>query len=131
MPIIPEGFQTVTPYIFSDQPNEFADFLVAAFGGEEVLRTEMPDGRVANLQIRIGTVTLMISQADERFPAMPTSYYIYVDDADASMAAAIAAGASLEMEAMDMFYDDRQGGVKDAFGNIWWISQRLVDEPYS
>jgi hypothetical protein len=26
---------------------------------------------------------------------------------------------------------DRQGGVKDRHGNIWWISQRTVHEPYS
>ncbi len=28
-------------------------------------------------------------------------------------------------------YGDRQGGVRDAWGNIWWISQRLVDGPYT
>jgi len=30
-----------------------------------------------------------------------------------------------------MPYQDRQGGVKDPFENLWWISQRLVDEPYA
>ena len=30
-----------------------------------------------------------------------------------------------------MPYGDRQGGVRDAHGNVWWISQRLVDAPYS
>ena len=35
------------------------------------------------------------------------------------------------MAVADMPYDDRQGGVRDRGGNIWWISQRLVREPYS
>jgi PhnB protein len=35
------------------------------------------------------------------------------------------------MEVADMPYGDRQGGVEDPSGNIWWISQRLVEEPYS
>ena len=38
--------------------------------------------------------------------------------------------ANLQMDVSDMPYGDRQGGVKDPFGNIWWISQRLVDGPY-
>ena len=46
------------------------------------------------------------------------------------MKKAIENGAALEMEAGDMPYGDRQGGVVDPFGNLWWISQRLVKEPY-
>ena len=46
------------------------------------------------------------------------------------MARALQAGATLEMAVGDMSYGDRQGGVRDGHGNIWWISQRLVDEPY-
>jgi PhnB protein len=26
-------------------------------------------------------------------------------------------------------YGDRLGGVRDAQGNLWWISQRLVEAP--
>ncbi|NNC98565.1 MAG: VOC family protein [Gammaproteobacteria bacterium] len=130
MTIIPEGFQTVTPYVFTDQSLEFASFLKRAFDATEVGRTILNDGTIANLQIRIGTVTMMVSEANQRYPAMPAAYYIYVENADDSMARAIDAGASLELKVMDMSYGDRQGGVVDAFGNIWWISQRLSDQPY-
>ena len=34
------------------------------------------------------------------------------------------------MDVADMDYGDRQGGVKDKAGNIWWLSQRLEDKPY-
>ena len=30
----------------------------------------------------------------------------------------------------DMPYQDRQAGVIDPSGNYWWISRRLVEEPY-
>jgi len=73
----------------------------------------------------------MVSDAGERFAATRASYYLYVDDADASVARALGAGGTLIMPVADMPYGDRQGGVADAGGNIWWISQRLVDEPYS
>jgi PhnB protein len=47
------------------------------------------------------------------------------------MKRALENGATLEMEVADMPYGDRQGGVRDRHGNIWWISQRTVEEAYS
>lgn len=126
---IPKGFQTIAPYIFSDQPHRYGAFLSKAFNAIEIGRT-VHEGVIVNLQMKIGTVTMMISQADDRYQARTTAFYIYVEDADASMAKAITAGATLEMQVMDMPYNDRQGGVVDPFGNIWWVSQRLIDEPY-
>jgi PhnB protein len=116
--------------MFVESAQASIDFLVTAFDGEEKGRTLEPDNRIANAQVRIGTTTLMISEATERFPPMPTAFYLYIEDADAAMEQALAIGASLEMEVADMPYEDRQRGVVDPFGNIWWISQRLVDRPY-
>ena len=94
------------------------------------VRTTAPDGRVANCQIRLDTATIMISEASELFPASSAAFYLYVSDADASFAQAVAAGAENIMDVADMPYGDRQGGVRDPSGNIWWISERLSDEPY-
>lgn len=127
---IPQGFSTVTPYIFVQDAENFVRFMYQAFDASERCRSLRPDGRIANTQLQIGNTTLMASEASEAYPAMPSAYYLYVEDADASMASALAAGASLEMEVADMSYGDRQGGVRDPFGNIWWISQRLIDAPY-
>jgi len=73
----------------------------------------------------------MVSEASGKYKAMSGTYYLYVEDADAAMAQALQHGAELEMEIDDMPYGDRQGGVRDAQGNIWWISQRTVEKPYS
>lgn len=96
-----------------------------------MLRSLRPDGCIANAQVRIGTSTVTASEANDRYPPMPGSYYLYVEDADKSMARALDAGGVLEMEVADMPYGDRQGGIKDSHGNIWWISQRMVQAPYS
>ena len=127
---IPPGFGTVTPYFFVDDAQGFVDFLVHGLGGVETLRSLRPDGRIANVQVRIGTTTVMASDSSAAYPPMPASYYLYVEDADASMARALAHGATLEMPVGDMPYGDRQGGVRDPAGNLWWISERLVQEPY-
>ena len=128
---IPPGFSTVTPYFFVRDAEDFIAFLIDGLGGVEVCRTMRPDGKVANVQVRIGSATVMVSEASERYGPMSSSYYLYVEDADAAMNRALEHGGTLEMKVADMPYGDRQGGVRDAFGNIWWISQRLVQEPYS
>lgn len=125
----PQGFSTVTPYMFVDQAEKFIEFLVKAFGGQELGRTT-DNGRIQHAQVSIGSSTLMISEATDDYKANPAAYYLYVDDVDAAMKRALDHGATLQMEVVDAPYGDRQGGVRDPFGNIWWIAQRMVDEPY-
>jgi len=127
---IPDGFSTVTPYFFIRDAERFVKFLEDAFGGEMLGLSERPDGKIANAQILVGTSTLMVSEAPDAYRNMRGAYYLYVENADSSMATAIENGAVLEMEVADMPYGDRQGGVTDPFGNVWWLSQRLVDKPY-
>ena len=126
---IPPGFGTVAPYIFADDAERLVRFLVDGLGGEETCRTMRGDS-IANCQVAIGTTTLMVSEASERFPTSRSSFYLYVENAEESMQRALDAGASLVMAVADMPYDDRQGGVSDPSGNLWWISQRLIEKPY-
>ena len=126
---IPPGFNTVTPYFFVDRVADFLTFLTQGLGGKEVGR-HMTGDRIANAQVRLGTSTVMMSEASPAFPAMPASYYLYVESADEAMAKAIAAGAIQITAVTNMPYGDRQGGVRDRHGNLWWLSQRLVPGPY-
>lgn len=128
---VPPGFASVTPYFFVRDAESFVRFLIDGLGGVELLRTLRPDGAIANAQVRLGTHTVMLSEASAQYPPMCASYYLYIADADATMRTALAAGATQEMEVGDMPYGDRQGGVRDPHGNIWWISQRVVEAPYS
>ena len=127
---IPEGYGTVFPYIVVNNMSRFVDFLEAVFDAKELGRTVMPDGRVANCRLRIGTTSFMASEGGEGFPPLPAAHYIYVEDTDATFAKALAQGATKIMDPMDMPYKDRQGGVIDPCGNYWWISTRLVKEGY-
>ena len=127
---IPDGFNTVTPYLFVSGADTFVEFLKKAFDGEELGRSIRPDGKIANAQVRIGSSTVMVSEAPEQYKSMRSAYYLYVEDADIAMEKAIENGAKLEMAVDNMPYGDRQGGVVDPFGNIWWLSQRLESKPY-
>jgi PhnB protein len=127
---VPPGFATVVPYIFADEADGYVRFLEAGLGGTEVGRSTRPDGKIANCQVRFGSTTIMVSEAQAEYPANRAALYLYVEDADVSVARAVEHGAKLEMAVADMPYGDRQGGIVDPSGNIWWISQRLTDAPY-
>lgn len=71
----------------------------------------------------------MMGEPMGEFTAMPTSLYLYVEDADAVYAQALAAGATSVMPPADQFYGDRHGGVRDPNGNIWWIATHIEDVP--
>ena len=128
---IPPGFAQLAPYLFVDDAVAYMAFLESAFGAVELGRTVAPDGRLANGHMKLGEVAFMLSEASPpRYPPTQASFYLYVDDADAALERALSAGASLDVEIGDMPYGDRQCGVRDPAGNLWWLSQRLVDEPY-
>ncbi len=122
---IPPGFTTVFPYIFARDAHAYMDFLRDGLGGEVSGIHDNPDGSLANGQIRFNDTTVMVSEATGDNPASQATYYIYVADADAAMAKAVAAGGEQMMAVGDRVYGDRQGGLRDPQGNIWWISQRL------
>lgn len=105
---MPSGFNTVTPYFFVADAEAFVRFLVQGLGGTETCRTLRPNGLIANVQVQLGTSTVMVSEATERYTPMASSYYLYVEDADASMQQALTHGTTLEMEVGDMPYGDRQ-----------------------
>ena len=63
------------------------------------------------------------------FKPMPTMIYLYVNDADAVYRHALQAGGSSLEEPTDQFYGDRRAGVKDQFGNYWYIATHQEDVP--
>ena len=60
---------------------------------------------------------------------MPASLYLYVDDTDATYGRALQAGGSSVMEPADQYYGDRNAGVRDSQGNVWWIATHIEDVP--
>jgi PhnB protein len=78
-------------------------------------------------EVRIGDSVVMLSDAMGEWKLMPTSIYLYVNDADATYQRALQAGATPMMEPANQFYGDRQGSVKDPAGNYWWIATHIED----
>lgn len=124
---VPDGYHTVTPYIVAKGVPDLLEFLKRAFRAEETERCKDPDGSVAHAEVRIGDSVVMMGEARGPHAPMPACLYLYVPDTDAVYRGAIAAGAESIQEPADQFYGDRCAGVKDRFGNQWWIGTRVED----
>jgi PhnB protein len=123
----PEGYTTVTPMLIVDDAAGFLAFLQSAFGAKDRGTMYMPDGKVAHAEVVIGDSIVMVSDANEAFPAQPSALHLYVDDSDAVYNKAVAAGATAVRPVQDQFYGDRSGNVKDRWGNLWDISTHKED----
>ena len=126
---IPEGYRTVTPYLVVDGATNVLDFVKQAFGAEEKLRMDAPEGKIGHAEVQIGDSIVMMGDAGTENPAMPAMIHLYVDDCDATYERALAAGATSEREPTDQFYGDRSAGVRDSAGNLWWIATHVEDVP--
>jgi PhnB protein len=124
---IPEGYRTVTPYLTVQGASKFITFLGEAFGAEETFRTVDKEGAVRHAEVRIGDSMVMIGESNGEWGPTPIAIYMYVEDVDAVYRRAIAAGGASMSEPADHFYGDRSGGVKDPFGNVWWIATHFED----
>ena len=113
-------YQTITPYLTVKRAEELVEFVKQAFGGVEVFRTVGSAGGL-HAEVLIGESKLMIG-GYEAVEEKPMALHLYVPDADEVYRRALAAGATSLEEPVDQGYGDREAGVKDASGNVWWIA---------
>ncbi len=135
---IPEGYHSVTPYLYVRGAAEAIAFYVKAFGAVEVMRLAMPGGVIGHAEIRIGNSVVMLSdempewgnKSPQTLGGASSGLMIYVPDVDALFAQAIAAGASVYKPLVDQFYGDRSGSVLDPYGHIWTVATHTEDVPH-
>jgi PhnB protein len=118
-----EGLRTVNVYLHPNGAAELIEFLKSAFGAEEVaVYREPPTGPVVHAKIRIGDSIVEMGEAHGLYQPMPTMFFLYVDDVDAWYQRAVDAGATSIGEPKNQPYGDRSGGVRDPFGNLWYVA---------
>jgi len=133
---IPEGYNSVTPYLIVDDADRAIQFYRDAFGAEEKFRLPMGD-KIGHAEIKIGDSFVML--ADE-FPDMghlgpnkrggPTSSIVlYVEDVDSLFKRALEAGAKEQRPVQEQFWGDRMGTLTDPFGHQWSLATHVEDVP--
>lgn len=124
---IPEGFHTVTPYILADDATGLIEFIKVAFDGEVEYMMKSDDGKIRHSTVRIGNSPIMISSGNEEYTPMPCMLHLYVKDVDSIYKQAVNAGGQSLREPTDEFYGDRSAGIKDNWGNQWWLATHIED----
>src|SRR5947209_17715381 len=126
---IPDGYQTVIPYLIVPDPAATIEFLARTFGATERERMSDDSGAVRHAEVKIGDSVVRLGGARGDWPPMPCMNYVYVPDTDLAYARALEAGATSVMPPADQFYGDRNAGVKAPDGNLWWIATHVEDVP--
>lgn len=135
---IPDGYSVVSPYLIIKGAARALEFYKSALGATERMRLEMPGGLIGHAEIQFGDSVVML--ADE-FPQMgchgpehhhgsPVSLHVYVTDADAVAARAVAHGATVQRPVQNQFYGDRSGAIVDPFGHVWNLATHVEDVPH-
>jgi len=132
---IPDGYHAVTPYLIVKGAARAIEFYEVAFGARELFRMPQPDGRVGHAELQIGDSRLMLAdehpeigaRSPQSIGGSPVTIHLYVPDVDATVARAVAAGARLDRPVADQFYGDRNGGLTDPFGHVWFVATHKED----
>ena len=120
-PNFPPHYNRLMPYLCVPNAFGLVTFLQKVFGATEQHQSLREDGTLMHGEFRIGESVLMVSEATEQWGTHTAAIFIFHPDADEGYRAALAAGATSEMEPADQPYG-RSCGVKDPHGNVWWIT---------
>jgi uncharacterized glyoxalase superfamily protein PhnB len=131
----PEGMHTVTPHLVCAGAVQAIEFYKKAFSAVEILRLPGPNGKLMHAEIRIGDSTIMLAEETPEWGALgpkslkgsPVTIHLYVENVDAFVERAVAAGAKITMPVADMFWGDRYGQIEDPFGHRWSVATNVRD----
>jgi len=134
---VPKGYEGATPYLIVKDAARALEFYQKAFGATEIMRITASGETIGHAEIKIGAAIVMLAdefpdmnyKSPQSFGGTPVSMMVYVQDVDAFMSRAVAAGANVISAVENKFYGDRSGTVKDPFGHHWHFATHVEDVP--
>jgi PhnB protein len=132
---IPEGMHSLTPHLVCAGAADAIEFYKKAFNAVEMTRVPGPSGKLMHAAVRIGDSLLMLVDESPDWGALgpktlkgsPVTIHLQVEDVDAVVDQAVAAGAKVTMPVADMFWGDRYGVLEDPFGHHWSVATHTRD----
>ena len=130
-----DGYHTATPYLTVKNAAAAIEFYQHAFGAEEIRRLAAPDGKVLHAEIRIGDSIIMLSDefpshsalSPETLGGSAMFIVLSLEDVDARIQQAVAAGATVFRRVANQFSGDRTGTIQDPFGHRWTLTTHIED----
>lgn len=115
------------------------EFYKKAFGAQEMARMPAPDGkRIMYASVMINGAPVYLnddfpeycggqSRTPQALGGSPVTIHQYVEDVDAAVEKAKAAGATVVMGPDDMFWGDRYALLTDPFGHSWALATQVKE----
>lgn len=113
------------------------DFYKNAFGAAELARFADPnlDDLIVHAELSIAGATFTLTEESTAYgnvspsslDGTPVILHLDVQDADAVGERMTGAGAEVVIPIADQFYGAREGRLRDPFGHLWIISQRIAE----
>jgi PhnB protein len=132
---IPEGYHSVTPYLFVRSAASAIDFYKNVFGATEVVRMAGSNGKIMHAELRIGDSIVMLADENPTTGVMSpqtiggfsVGLHVYVENVDAVIQKAVENGAKMLRPIKNQFYGDRSGSLLDPFGHMWSVATHVED----
>jgi PhnB protein len=133
MNTLPDTFPPLMPYFAVNDGAKAIEFYTQAFGGTELYRLVDPQsGKIGHAEMMLNGHVIMLSDEYPQHCTTPQSLggttmrlCLMVDDVDASVERARAAGATVTMKPQDQFYGHRSAQVRDPFGHEWMLQREI------
>ena len=132
----PIGIRAVIPYLVVRNARAAIAFYGAAFGARQKLLIEGQDGRIGHATLGIGPSEIYLADehpefenvvGPQRLGGTSVMLDLEVDDVDAAIERAIAAGATLIRPPDHPASGVQAGKVRDPFGHVWLITRVIGD----
>jgi PhnB protein len=124
---------TFAPQLYIPNRTSNIDFYLEGLGATELRRFSNHDGSIHVSELSIeGTVFHLHEETANPGAFSPARYQgttvligLFVQDVDAYMERAVAAGATITSPAQDYDYGYRQGAIVDPFGHGWMFEKAI------
>ena len=127
---VPAGFHSLTPYLILDHVDRFLEFVGAGLNATEKFLMRDGQGVIRHGELQLAGSILEFAQANPDWPAMPGGLHFYVKDVDAAYGQAIRAGATSLYPPASRDYGDREAGIRDVSGNIWFLATHTAGDSH-
>jgi PhnB protein len=121
----PADMPAIVPGFHAHNAAHVIEFLKEAFGADDSIRHDAPDGTVQHARLKFGDAYLTIGEARGEWQPKPGSYRLFVPNVDEVYGQAIHAGAKSLGAPANRPYGERSGTVLDPAGNRWFIATHL------